>query len=66
GLSEMFLENIRSSSARAHTDVSILAISKTDLWYLINNHHRLGAKVLIAISSFLSRYLVKVTSSQER
>ncbi|MDP2172801.1 MAG: cyclic nucleotide-binding domain-containing protein [Candidatus Cloacimonadaceae bacterium] len=66
GLIDMFNEDTRSSTAKAITDVSVLALSRTDLWYLINHNRVLGNKLLVAISRFLSKYLVEIASGQQR
>jgi len=54
GIIDMFHEGIRSSSAKAGTDVTALAISKNDLSSLIERDKAMGIKILNAICRYLS------------
>lgn len=54
GIVDMFHEGTRSSTALALTDVTALAISKSDLSSLIDRDSDLGIKVLRAICRYLS------------
>jgi CRP-like cAMP-binding protein len=63
GLIDLFLENKRSSSAKALTPVTVLALSKNDLWDLIDHERRLGIKLLKAACRFNSRFVFDFISA---
>jgi CRP-like cAMP-binding protein len=63
GIMDMFYENIRSSSAKALTDVQVLAISRDDLMDLINKNPHMGLKILSGICESLSRYVFTLCDS---
>jgi CRP-like cAMP-binding protein len=57
GIMDMFYENIRSSSAKALTDVQVLAISREDLMDIINKNPHMGLKILQGICESFSNYI---------
>ncbi|MDD4309280.1 MAG: Crp/Fnr family transcriptional regulator [Candidatus Cloacimonetes bacterium] len=57
GMMDMFYENIRSSSAKALSDVKVLAISRYDLMDLINKNPHTGVKILTAVCQSFSHYI---------
>ncbi|MDD2229107.1 MAG: cyclic nucleotide-binding domain-containing protein [Candidatus Cloacimonetes bacterium] len=57
GIMDMFHENIRSSSAKALTEVQALAISRFDLNELINKNPHMGVTILTGICESLSKYI---------
>lgn len=64
GLVDMFSEGFRSCDATALTQLSVLTISKEDLWYLIKSDKSLGIKILSGCCSHLSRILIEKDTTQ--
>ncbi len=60
GIMDMFHENIRSSSARALTEVHTLAISQYDFRDLINKNPHMGVTILSAICESFSKYIFQL------
>jgi CRP-like cAMP-binding protein len=60
GLMDMFYENIRSSSAKAITEVHVLAISRSDLLDLINNNPHMGVAILTGVCESFSKYIFQI------
>ncbi|PKN73813.1 MAG: hypothetical protein CVU50_01100 [Candidatus Cloacimonetes bacterium HGW-Cloacimonetes-3] len=60
GIIDMFHENIRSSSARALTDVQAIAVSRFDFLDLINKNPHMGVTILSAICESFSKYIFQL------
>jgi len=65
GLIDMFHENVRSSSAKAITEVHALAISRFDLSDLINNNPHMGVKILTSVCESFSKYIFQISTPRD-
>jgi len=66
GIIDLFYENTRSSSAKALTDLTVLALSRNDFWDLVTKNKALGIKLLTACCHFLSRHIATLVSEPEQ
>lgn len=64
GVIDLFAKGLRLNTAKALTDVSLLALSEPDFWELVNKNRALGIKLLAACCRFLDGYLLD--SAQEK
>ncbi len=57
GVADLFAKEKRSGTATALTDLSLLALSQTDFWDLVNKNSALGVKILSACCRILGRQI---------
>ncbi len=57
GVADLFAKGKRSGTAIALTDLSLLALSQSDFWDLVNKNSALGVKVLSACGRILGRQI---------
>jgi CRP/FNR family cyclic AMP-dependent transcriptional regulator len=60
GVVDLFDQGMRLSTAKALTDVKLLALSQADFWELVNKNRALGIKLLAACCRFLGSYLLDI------
>ena len=62
GIMDMYFDNVRSSTAKALSEVSVLAISRYDLLDLIHHNPHIGVKILSGICQAFSHYIFQISS----
>ncbi len=65
GVIDLFAQSARLSTAAAHTELTVLAISQEDFWELLRQHPALGVKILSACGRFLAKYIVENNTHSE-